>query len=170
MNEIVLAEYDPLWPVTYESERIYLLSIIGKWNSGGIEHVGSTAVPGLVAKPVIDIMFGVKSLKDSLPAIDVLNNSGYLYSDYKGDVMHWFCKPSTHYRTHHLHLIPFDSPLWRERKKFRDVLRTNPELVNEYTNLKKALAAHYENDRELYTEKKWPFIQRVLKIDSEACL
>ena len=166
MSEVVLLEYDCRWPIKYENERKFLLSVIGKWNVGGIEHVGSAAVPGLLAKPVIDIMFGVKSLEDSRPTIDILSNSGYLYSDYKGDVMHWFCKPSIRFRTHHLHLIPFDESLWRERIKFRDVLRADSGLANQYAKLKKDLATHYEKDRELYTEKKWPFIQSVLAVDN----
>ncbi len=160
---VELSEYDPEWPSLFEAEREFLMEIIGQWFCGSVEHVGSTAVPGLVAKPVIDVMFGVRSLEESQSAIAVLVKNGYEYFPYKADVMHWFCKPSDAFRTHHLHLIPYQSPLWKERIQFRDTLLTNPEIANEYAALKKELAARFKEDREAYTEMKWPFIQRVLE-------
>ncbi len=80
---VILEEYDSSWPEKFEKEKEQLMSIIGPWNYGGLEHVGSTAVIGMVAKPIIDIMFGVKSLEDSKPAIEILVKSGYAYSPYK---------------------------------------------------------------------------------------
>ncbi len=67
--------------------------------------------------------------------------------------MHWFCKPSPNLRTHHLHLVPYESTLWKERIKFRDTLRINTKIANEYVKLKKELAIRYKQDREMYTEK-----------------
>jgi GrpB-like predicted nucleotidyltransferase (UPF0157 family) len=160
---VKLSEYDPEWPSKFEKEKDFLMNAIGKWLYGSVEHIGSTSVPGLIAKPVIDIMFGVKSLEESRPAINMLVKNGYKYFPYKEDVMHWFCKPSDAFRTHHLHLIPYKSPLWKERIQFRNLLRTNHEIAAEYATLKKELATHYKGDREAYTQKKWPFIQRMLK-------
>ena len=134
---------------------------------GSVEYVGSTSIPGLAAKPVIDIMFGVKSLEDSIPAIKVLMKIGYLYFPYKEDVMHWFCKPSDEFRTHHLHLIPFQSPFWIERIQFRNILRSSPDIANDYSLLKSELASRNKEDREAYPKEKWPFIQKVLKQASE---
>ena len=108
-------------------------------------------------------MCGVKSLEESLPAIDVLVRDGYEYSPYKKNVMHWFCKPSDAFRTHHLHLIPYQSPLWNERIQFRNLLRLDSEIANQYANLKRELAGRYKGDREVYTQKKWPFIKRALE-------
>jgi len=130
---------------------------------GPIEHVGSTAVPGLKAKPIIDIMVGVKDLDSSVGAIDVLQRNGYCYYPYKTEVMHWFCKPTPEYRTHHLHLVPYDSPLWRERIKFRDILRSNGKFAEQYAQLKVSLARDLTDDRERYTELKWSFIEGVLR-------
>lgn len=161
---VILEEYCSSWPLKFEEEKRHLLSIAGDWNLGGIEHVGSTAVPGMVAKPVIDVMFGVKTLAESKPAIDVLIKAGYEYWPYKADVMHWFCKPSDAFRTHHLHLIPYQSPLWQERITFREVLLNNSDVAKDYANLKRELATNFKDDREAYTEKKWPFIQQVLEI------
>ncbi|BAO45787.1 GrpB family protein [Thiolapillus brandeum] len=161
--QVILEEYDSTWQIKFEEEKKYLLTIAGEWNYGGIEHVGSTAVLGMIAKPVIDIMFGVSSLEESKQAIKVLVNNGYKYWPYKAEVMHWFCKPSDEFRTHHLHLIPFDSPLWKERIKFRELLRKNEAVANEYASLKRKLASTYKKDREKYTEMKWPFIQKALR-------
>lgn len=160
---VELSEYDPTWPSKFEVERDFLMRIIGSWLCGSIEHVGSTAVPGLIAKPVIDIMFGVRSLEESRSAIEVIAKNGYEYFPYKEDVMHWFCKPSDAYRTHHLHLIPFESPLWKERIQFRDILLYDQNIANEYSALKSELAVKFRKDREAYTQEKWPFIEQVLK-------
>ncbi len=159
---VILEEYDSSWPAKFEMEKSYLMSVAGEWNFGSVEHVGSTAVPGMVAKPVIDVMFGVKTLYESKPAIEVLIKNGYEYWPYKTEVMHWFCKASDAFRTHHLHLIPYESPLWRERIKFRELLRSNEVIAAQYANLKRELAASHKEDREAYTEKKWSFIQRAL--------
>jgi len=86
--------YDPSWIEKFESEKTLLEKLLAPWRRGPIEHVGSTAVVGLCAKPVIDIMVGVTSLSESEPAKDVLRQAGYQYAEYKTDVMHWFCKPS----------------------------------------------------------------------------
>ncbi|MGI9200967.1 MAG: GrpB family protein [Woeseiaceae bacterium] len=161
---VILSEYDAAWPLKFEEEKTFLSGVIGEFLCGAIEHVGSTAVPGLVAKPVIDVMFGVESLKASKPAIAALESAGYVYSPYKTDVMHWFCKPSDEHRTHHLHLIPYESALWAERIEFRDLLRSDEQLATRYADLKIGLAARYKDDRETYTEKKWPFIREVLAL------
>jgi len=160
---VILEDYDPSWPSKFEEEKSHLLAVAGEWNYGGIEHVGSTAIPGMVAKPIIDVMFGVKSLEESKPAIAALVDQGYEYWPYKTEFMHWFCKPSDAFRTHHLHLIPFESPLWLERIKFRDLLRSDHNIASDYATLKRELAVTYKEDREAYTNKKWPFIQQALQ-------
>lgn len=160
---VYLVPYDPTWVLKFEAERGHLEGLLGPWRRGPIEHVGSTAVVGLCAKPVIDVMVGVASLPESEPAKAALCHAGYQYAEYKTDVMHWFCKPSFQFRTHHLHLIPFESQLWHDRLAFRDALRKSPALADEYAQLKKSLALQFEFDREAYTEAKAPFIERVLK-------
>ena len=105
---------------------------------------------------------GVTSLGESEPAKGALREAGYQYSEYKTEVMHWFCKPSFAVRTHHLHLIPYGAPLWHDRLKFRDILRADPALAEDYATLKLDLASKFEFDREAYTEAKAPFIARIL--------
>jgi GrpB-like predicted nucleotidyltransferase (UPF0157 family) len=129
---------------------------------GPIEHVGSTAIPGMPAKPVIDIMAAVSTLEASRAAIDEVKNIGYLYFPYRPDMMHWFCKPSPAFRTHHLHLVPFGDERWVDCLAFRDRLCGDQTLATEYATLKKKLAAEFKFEREAYTAAKGPFLQRVL--------
>jgi GrpB-like predicted nucleotidyltransferase (UPF0157 family) len=160
---VYVEPYDPTWPARFERERDLLQAVLAEWLVGPIEHVGSTAVPGLSAKPVIDIMAGVESLSASKLAIPALAPHGYWYSPYKPDVMHWFCKPSAEVRTHHLHIVPFRSALWHERLVFRDALRSDVALALEYRRLKLELAERHRHDREAYTEAKTAFITRVIE-------
>ena len=159
---IVIESYDPAWPEMFAAERDALASVLAPWLVGGIEHIGSTAVPGLAAKPVIDIMAGVADLASSRPAIEALKPLSYCYFDFEPERLHWFCKPSDQERTHHLHLVPFESPLWRERLAFRDRLRADADIRAAYRNLKLELAERFRDDRGAYTEAKSDFIQAIL--------
>lgn len=160
---IEVVDYDEAWPLRFGEERALLERVLSPWLAGPIEHIGSTAVRGLVAKPVIDIMAGVASLEASRPAIEALRALEYQHFPYKTDVMHWFCKPSAAFRTHHLHLVPVGSALWKERLFFRDALRADASLAAEYAALKRKLAVTYRLDREGYTEAKSFFVRRVLE-------
>jgi len=157
---IELVAYDPSWPRLFEQEQARLLDAIGPWLTGGIHHVGSTAVPGLDAKPIIDILAGVQSLDASRGCIDRLRSLDYHNAPYRPEQMHWFCKPSQARRTHHLHLVPTGSQRYREELAFRDVLRAQPAVAREYTQLKRRLAALHRDDREAYTAAKAAFITR----------
>jgi len=145
-----------------EPERQRLAEVLEPWMAGPIEHVGSTAIPGLTAKPIIDIMVAVRTLEESQPAIDLLRGLSYLYFPHRADVMHWFCKPSSAFRTHHLHLVPLGSKRWVECLGFRDAVRSDRALVAEYAALKHRLAEQFKFDREAYTDGKAPFVERVL--------
>jgi GrpB-like predicted nucleotidyltransferase (UPF0157 family) len=157
-----IADYDPSWPVKYEAERAQLQECIGPWVAGGIHHVGSTSVPGLAAKPVIDILVGVETLDGSRPCIAKLASLDYLHSSYLGDVMLWFCKPHPLRRTHHLHLVPTGSPRYLDELAFRDALRGDPVLAGRYAALKHDLAARFRDDRETYTQRKATFVHETL--------
>jgi GrpB-like predicted nucleotidyltransferase (UPF0157 family) len=159
---IRLAPYDPSWPDRFAAERTALDGAIGSWATGGIHHVGSTAVPGLEAKPIVDILVGVESLGASLACFESLVSLDYLYGPYLADEMHWFCKPDPSRRTHHLHLVPTGSSRFRDELAFRDRLRASPKTAEEYAELKHDLAARFKDDREAYTDAKADFIRRVL--------
>lgn len=164
MNDapIEIEPYNSEWPKLFELEAASLSEVLRPWLVGAVEHIGSTAVLGLAAKPVIDIMAPVSSLAEVEPAIEALSALSYCYFPYRADVMHWFCKPSPAHRTHHLHLVPRGSVLWVQRIAFRDALRNSAELAAEYEALKQRLAHESAQDREAYTEAKSPFIHSVL--------
>jgi GrpB-like predicted nucleotidyltransferase (UPF0157 family) len=157
-----IVAYDSAWPVRFERERTLLARAIGRWAPGGIHHVGSTAVPGLDAKPVIDILVGVAGLAESRAAFEPLAELRYLYAPHRADEMHWFCKPNPARRTHHLHLVPAGSRRFAAELAFRDALRGDRALATDYAGLKRRLAADLRDDREAYTEAKAAFIEAVL--------
>jgi len=152
---------DPTWPSAFESEAGLLIQALTSWITGGVHHVGSTAVPGLAAKPVIDIMVGVDDLESSRPCIDLLSALDYCYAPYRADVMHWFCKPSPRRRTHHLHLVPTGSQRFTDVLAFRDYLRTHLDTARQYEQLKRQLAARYSHDRNAYTDGKSAMIAAI---------
>jgi GrpB-like predicted nucleotidyltransferase (UPF0157 family) len=160
---IRIVAYEPEWPTRFEEERGKLEEAIGEWVVGGIHHVGSTAVPGLEAKPIIDILVGVRGLDESRACFEPLARLGYMYAPYLSEEMHWFCKPHPSRRTHHLHLVPVGSKRYEEELAFRDRLREDPALAGEYAALKRRLAARFKNDREDYTDAKAGFIEQALE-------
>jgi GrpB-like predicted nucleotidyltransferase (UPF0157 family) len=159
---IEIVDHDPKWSEEFLRGREIIAAALAEWLAGLPEHVGSTAVPGLAAKPIIDIMAPVRSLEAAAPAIQHAGSIGYIYFPYKVEAMHWFCKPSPAVRTHHLYLVEKGSSVWAERVAFRDALRASSELKSQYERLKRALAVRHRNDREAYTDGKALFIAGVL--------
>jgi GrpB-like predicted nucleotidyltransferase (UPF0157 family)/GNAT superfamily N-acetyltransferase len=152
----------PDWPARFEAERRALADAIGPWATGGIHHVGSTAVPGLDAKPVIDILVGIDDLESGRACFAPLAGLGYVHATYLPDEMHWFCKPDPARRTHHLHLVPAGSPRFADELAFRDHLRGLPGSAASYSELKHRLAAAHPDDREAYTAGKAAFVADAL--------
>jgi GrpB-like predicted nucleotidyltransferase (UPF0157 family) len=165
---IEIVSYDVSWPRLFHDEAEVLRRVLAPWLAGSIEHIGSTAVPGLAAKPVIDIMAGVETLEGSRPAIAAATEVGYCYWPYQAETKHWFCKPSPSVRTHHLHLVPVNAAAWVRPIAFRDYLRAHADVAREYEELKQRLALKYRLDREAYTEAKSSFIERITGIALEA--
>jgi GrpB-like predicted nucleotidyltransferase (UPF0157 family) len=157
-----LSPHDPAWVASFERERAALDAAIREWVTGGIHHVGSTAVPGLEAKPIVDILVGVEDLEASRACFEPLARLEYLYAPYRGAEMHWFCKPDPARRTHHLHLAPATGRRYADELAFRDRLRADSETAAAYVALKRDLAARFPDDREAYTEAKTEFIRAVL--------
>ena len=164
-ENIELRDYDPAWPSAFSAERQRLESLLPTVFVG-IEHIGSTAVPGLVAKPVIDILAGVKSLCDPPSLIARVCESGYTTSiEFNRTLIDrlWFMRWSNGHRTHHLHVVIHGSPSWCEHVRFRDALRKNKFLAARYTVLKMQLSEKYRSDREAYTDDKTGFVQAALR-------
>jgi len=161
-GEIVIVPYNSEWPQKFEKEKTVLEKVIGNYITGGIHHIGSTSIPGLSAKPIIDILIGVESLEASKACLDILPKIQYQYYPYKEDQEHWFCKPSPAHRDYHLHLIPTDNPDFKACLAFRDYLRSHEEARNKYQQLKTNLAEEFKNDRETYTQAKTEFVKEIV--------
>ena len=157
---MLVVEYDPQWPRRYEEERSRIAAALGGLMTG-IEHVGSTAVPGLGGKPVIDIMIGVARFEDGERCVAPLEGLGYEYRGEAGIPGRLFFRKGQP-RTHHVHLVEQGGDFWEDVLLFRDFLRAHRETAAEYYNLKKELAAKFRTDREVYADAKTPFIQAVL--------
>jgi GrpB-like predicted nucleotidyltransferase (UPF0157 family) len=138
MPATIVVPYDRRWPSLFEAERESLGAVLGGLLAGDVHHVGSTAVPGMPAKPVIDMVAGVRNLADADRAEPLLTGLGYHRAVHRVDAV-LFNRISGEVHTHHLHLTVPGSDLWRERLAFRDALRADPALVSEYTRLKQRL-------------------------------
>ena len=154
----MLVPYDPEWPRLFEEERALLERVLAPWLLAGIHHIGSTAIPGVAAKPIIDMMAGVRDLEEARASFGRLREHGYVFAPHRPDEAHHFAKPSTSESTYSLHLTVPGSALWRERLAFRDALRSDAALAAEYEGLKMRLAS----DRDTYTAAKRPFVARVV--------
>ncbi len=152
---IEIVEYEPSWPAFYIAERERLAALLPGLH---IHHIGSTAVPGLAAKSVIDMIALVDDLEANIAA--VMKRARYeLPARFNANLVHrrFLCYPTTSYRTHHLHLVDDREDLDR-CLRFRDTLRSDPKLAAEYAELKRALAVRFREDRVGYTNAKTAFI------------
>ena len=158
---VEIAPYDPAWPARFESERKLLTAAVGRHVVGAIEHVGSTSVPGLAAKPIVDIQIGVASLDESLAAFGALEAIGYGHAPVRTDVMHYFEKRSVGAGPCNLQLIPYRSDCWNRRIAFRSYLRSHPEAARGYAALKQRLAEEFRSDIRRYNAGKSDFIRGI---------
>jgi GrpB-like predicted nucleotidyltransferase (UPF0157 family) len=161
-ERIAIVPYDPEWPRRFEAERALLERVLAPWSEDGIHHVGSTAIPGLAAKPIIDMVAGVRDLEEARAAFEPLHEESYLYAPHRPGIAHHFSKPSPRSSGYGLHLTEPGSDLWRERLAFRDALRRDPAVATEYEALKLRLAREHGDDLGAYTGGKRAFVARVL--------
>lgn len=158
----VVVPYDPDWPRRFEEERGLLEEALAPWLEGGIHHIGSTAVPGIAAKPQLDMMAGVRDFEEARAAFEPLYALEYEETPHRPHTHH-FSKPVGGPRTHHLHLTEPGSDLWVERLAFRNALRNDPELMAEYQALKlQMVEAERRGGPEYSAVTKRPFVARVL--------
>ena len=160
---VVIVDYNPQWPAFYGSETKLIRRVLG----GRIlatEHIGSTAVPDLGGKNIVDMMAGVSSLEEAKRCLAPLESIGYTEVIPQVDNADWYycLEKSQQALGYHLHLVRFGSGYWKKHVIFRDFLRKNPEVAQEYYALKKELAAKYGTDRLGYTEAKTAFIESVV--------
>lgn len=167
-ERVAIAEYDPQWPLLFEAEKRHLQQVLPEGSVGRIAHIGSTAVPGLAAKPIVDMLVEVRSLldvrSDLAPILEALGYEYFWRPSAPGgnDIAYaWFIKRGADgRRTHHIHMLSPASPDWN-RLTFRDYLRAHPDTAQAYATLKRRIAAEHPDDRIAYAEAKSEFIERV---------
>jgi GrpB-like predicted nucleotidyltransferase (UPF0157 family) len=158
--EIVIAAYDPSWPEAYEREKTQIIGAIGDVMIG-IEHVGSTSVPRMPAKPIIDIMAGVRYLRDGAGCISMLAAIGYTYCGDAGLPGRLFFRKGNP-RSHHLHIVEHSRLIWMRTLAFRELLKTRQDVATKYAALKRDLARNFRQDPRAYGEAKGPFIESMI--------
>ncbi len=162
-KKVKLYSYNPKWQSLYKKEEKLLRSVIGKYVKD-IQHIGSTSILEIKAKPIIDIVIGVESLKIGEKCIKTLEELGY---EYKHDAgirgRHFFEKGSKKNKTHYVHIEKINGRLWKNHILFRDYLINHKKDAKKYDRLKERLAKRYKDDRNTYTIKKESFIKKTLK-------
>jgi GrpB-like predicted nucleotidyltransferase (UPF0157 family) len=166
-ERVDIVSYDSRWPQLFLEERARLVALFPAF-VGRVEHFGSTAVPGLSAKPIVDMLVEVTSLDDTKAhVVPVLEANGYDYiwrptiGDDTPPFYAWFIKRNTDgQRTHHIHMVERDFPQW-ESLLVRDYLIAHSDVAQQYVDVKRRLAAECPNDRAAYTDGKGEFVRRV---------
>lgn len=160
---VELENYNKNWKKEFEKEKKLLKKIFGD-DAIDIQHVGSTAIPGLKAKPIIDIALAVENLDIALKHREELEKEDYNFRGNAGvEGRYFFAKGKEENRTHYLHIEPINSSNWESHILYKKYLLNNPDTIVEYEKLKEELAEKYPNDRKKYTEGKNNFIQNILK-------
>jgi GrpB-like predicted nucleotidyltransferase (UPF0157 family) len=174
MDDVEIVDYDPRWPLLFGEEAKRLRAVLDPSLIFGLEHFGSTAIPGLSAKPILDILIAVRSLSAAqVSFVEALRSLDYVYwaDNPKKDRL-FFVKgmpPFGLRRSHHVHVTEPQGEMW-QRLAFRDYLRAHPEEAETYGRLKKRLAAEHKTDREVYTDAKSAYVASVMrKATSQGC-
>ena len=152
---VVVVQCDPAWPRLFEEERGRIEAALGD-AAVAVEHIGSTAVPGLAAKPVIDVLAGLRTLDLTRAQIEAMASLGYEYLGELGIPGRLFFRKGRP-RSHHIHAVLFGSDLWERHLAFRDYLRAHPDEAEGYSAFKRRLTAEVEGDRDRYTVGKDAF-------------
>ena len=159
-DPIIIVDYNTNWSNQYEQEKKQILLALGDTMTD-IQHIGSTSVPGLAAKPVIDMILGLKQIPPLPEQVSSLEAIGYSYHGELGiPGRHYFRKGMP--RTHQIHAVLVNNELWERHILFRDFLRNNPQAAQRYEALKRKLAQKFGCDREVYTDSKTPLIEQLL--------
>ncbi len=161
IDDVYLVDYDPAWPEKYEAKRREILELLGPYVALHVEHYGSTSIPGMPAKPIIDILVEIPSLEEgrrcAIPAFNTPEIEYWFYGDHMCFIVR---DKVTGIRTHHLHMAPVGHRIF-EGLVFRDYLRTHPEDAARYMELKHRLAVEFGDDREGYTAAKEGFVREI---------
>jgi len=156
-----LVAYDPIWPRMFEAEAERIEAACAGLPIR-LEHIGSTSVPGMSAKPIIDILAGRPPRSRPASYVAAIRQLGYEHMGAHGvPGRDYFRRGSP--RSHHVHCVSWSSTVWAEHLRFRDLLRSDPTVARDYDAVKRDLAIAYANDRRAYSDGKGPFIRATLR-------
>ena len=160
-KRVDVVDYRPEWGDAFERESRRILTACGD-TLLSVEHIGSTAVPGLAAKPCLDIMPGLRQTSDGKSIVEPMISLGYRFLGEHGMPGRWYFVLFHNDRcVVHAHAYSIDNVQWERHLFFRDYLRKNPETSHEYGELKRALQAQHENDKHAYTNAKTDFVKAI---------
>ena len=162
---VAILGYDPGWPDRFAEQQPLVAELLRPWLAAPVQHIGSPAVPGLRAKPVIDMLAPVGSLAGAQAAVPLLAGAGWQFwaEDPCRHYRLWFLRPSPEARTHHLHVIEDRHPHAVALLAFRDLLRADSRLRHEYADLKDRLARQHSGNRNAYSNAKGSFVAQALR-------
>ena len=159
-GKVILREDHDAWAEAFARERLALEEVLGS-SIVAVEHAGSTSIPEVPAKPILDILVGVRDFEEARACVSPMIAVGYAYRGENGiPRRHYFVQGDP--RSHHVHMLEVDSPAWAEMLRFRDLLRADRDLAREYAAEKRRLAERYGNDREAYQREKDKVVVRIL--------
>lgn len=167
-RDITVVPYQEGWRQLFEQEADLLRNALGE-KALRIEHIGSTSIPGMDSKPIIDIMVAVESLTEAIRLIPVVEALGYEYKphDTISERVYFVKEHIPEYSTHHLNLTEHGSGFWKNTLAFRDYLRRHDQVAAEYADLKKHLADVYAQTHQLDRDGKTEFVHRVLELSEK---
>ncbi|MGH3102588.1 MAG: GrpB family protein [Gaiellaceae bacterium] len=163
-DEVVIVPYDERWPALYETAAFELREALGE-ALVGIEHIGSTAVPGLAAKPIVDVAVGVDTLARGRALVDAVVGLGYEYvPEHEAELpfRRFFHRRPAGQVGYHVHLVERAHEFWTAQVEFRDHLRAHPDDAAAYEALKRGLAERFRTERRSYTDAKGDFVAAML--------
>jgi GrpB-like predicted nucleotidyltransferase (UPF0157 family) len=165
-GQVRLVDSDPGWPRASEQLAAELRTALGEL-AVAVEHVGSTAVPGLVAKPILDLAVGLAPATDPDRVIPAMERLGYEFRGDKGDTggLLFVLEDRPTHRIAHVHVVPHGGEKWRQYLAFRDRLRIDPDARVAYAELKRSLGEQFVSDRQAYTAGKAAFIAGLVSAD-----
>ena len=159
-NRVVLSREHEAWAESFAQERQRIIAALAP-HVVTVEHVGSTSIPGVPAKPILDVVVGVLNFEQAAVHVAPMEALGYVYRGEFGiPRRHYFVKGEP--RTHHVHMLELGGPGWRSILSFRDALRADEDLARQYREAKQQLARVFANDRTRYQEEKDAVVQRLL--------